>query len=236
MFTTPPGTSEVASTSESVIAGRGRWYDEVSTHVFPVTMIGASTLTSPRSEDFWGARAATTPVGSGREKFFNFSLPEPTGVVAALAPQKSSLLGLVSVLAPIIVTGNTCVLTSSYQRPLPAITLSEVLGTSDVPGGVVNILTGQVGDTAPWLASHMDVNAIDLTGAAGDVGHAVQLEEAAAENLKRVLRPADAEPDWRADPGTERLTTFLETKTVWPTRSTSSTRPARSAATRSPVT
>ena len=147
--------------------------------------------------------------------YFNFSLPDPTGVVAVLAPQQSSLLGLVSVVAPVIVTGNTCVVTASRDRPLPAITLSEVLATSDVPGGVVNILTGSLADTVPTLASHMDVNAIDLTGAAGDPEHARQLEEAAAENLKRVLRAPSAEPDWAQPPGIDRMTAFLETKTVW---------------------
>jgi acyl-CoA reductase-like NAD-dependent aldehyde dehydrogenase len=155
---------------------------------------------------------ATNPVAA---PYFNFSVPEPTGVVAALAPQRSSLLGLVSVVAPIVVTGNTCVVTAAAERPLPAITLSEVLATSDVPGGVVNILTGSLADTVPWLASHMDVNALDLTGAAGDPVHAAQLEEAAAENLKRVLRAPAAEPDWTADPGLQRITAFLETKTVW---------------------
>ncbi|MBA3310379.1 MAG: aldehyde dehydrogenase family protein [Nocardioidaceae bacterium] len=155
---------------------------------------------------------STNPVAG---PYFDFSVPEPTGVVAVLAPQRSSLLGLVSVLAPVVVTGNTCVVTSSFERPLPAITLSEVLATSDVPGGVVNVLTGRVGDTAPWLASHMDVNAIDLVGAAGDTDHARELELAAADNLKRVIRAPDAEPDWTADPGLGRLTAFLETKTVW---------------------
>jgi acyl-CoA reductase-like NAD-dependent aldehyde dehydrogenase len=154
----------------------------------------------------------TNPVAG---PYFDFSIPEPTGVVAVLAPQRSSLLGLVSVVAPVVVTGNTCVAASSYERPLPAITLSEVLATSDVPGGVVNILTGRLGDTAPWLASHMDVNGIDLTGAAGDTEHARQLEEAAAENLKRVMRPPTEEPDWSEDPGIGRMTSFLETKTVW---------------------
>ena len=125
------------------------------------------------------------------------------------------MLGLVSTLAPVLAGGNTAVLTTSYERPLPAITLGEVLATSDVPGGVVNILTGQVGDTAPWLAAHMDVNAIDLTGAAGDPEHARELELAAAENLKRVVRAPEAEPDWTAEPGLERITAFLETKTVW---------------------
>ncbi len=155
---------------------------------------------------------STNPVAG---PYFDFSMPEPTGVVAVLAPQSSSLLGLVSVLAPVIVTGNTVVVASSAERPLPAITLSEVLATSDVPGGVVNVLTGQVGETAPWLASHMDVNAIDLTGAAGDTEHARLLEVAAADNLKRVLRAPEVEPTWTDDPGIKRLTAFLELKTVW---------------------
>lgn len=154
----------------------------------------------------------TNPVAG---PYFDFSIPEPTGVVAALAPQGSSLLGLVSVVAPIIVTGNTCVVTASHTRPVPAVTLSEALATSDVPGGVVNLLTGRLADTVPTLASHMDVNAIDLTGAAGDTEHLVALEEAAADNLKRVFRAPAAEPDWTADPGLARLTAFLETKTVW---------------------
>jgi acyl-CoA reductase-like NAD-dependent aldehyde dehydrogenase len=147
--------------------------------------------------------------------YFDFSVPEPTGVVAVIAPQVSSLLGLVSVVAPAIVTGNTVVVASSHRRPLPAITLSEVLATSDVPGGVVNVLTGPLSDTVPTLASHMDVNAIDLAGAAGDPEQATQLEVAAADNLKRVLRAPAAEPDWAATPGTERLFAYLETKTVW---------------------
>jgi len=144
--------------------------------------------------------------------FFNFSVPEPTGVVAVVAPQSSSLLGLVSVVGPVVATGNTAVVLASESRPLPAVTLGEVLATSDVPGGVVNLLTGRVAEVAPWLASHMDVNALDLTGA-GEL--AAELEVAAAENLKRVLRPEPDEPDWSADPGTARLTAFLETKTVW---------------------
>jgi len=147
--------------------------------------------------------------------FFNISTPEPTGVVAVLAPQESSLLGLISVVAPAIVTGNTVVVVSSYDRPLPAVTFSEVLATSDVPGGVVNILTGSAATVAPWLAAHMDVNAIDLTGVAGDAELATSLEEAAAENLKRVRRAPAAEPDWSLDPDLRAMTTFLETKTVW---------------------
>ncbi len=147
--------------------------------------------------------------------FFNISSPEPTGVVALVAPQRSSLLGLVSVIAPVIVTGNTCVVLSSTERPLPAITFSEVLATSDVPGGVVNILTGPFADPAPWLASHMDVNGLDLTGVAGDHELAASLEEAGAANLKRVLRAPDSEPDWSSAQSIDRMTTFLETKTVW---------------------
>ena len=141
---------------------------------------------------------ATNPVAA---PYFDFSIPEPTGVVAILAPQQSSLLGLVSVLAPVVVSGNTCVVAASADRPIPAVTLAEVLATSDVPGGVVNVLTGALGDTAPTLASHMDVNAIDLTGLAGDPEQATALEVAAAENLKRVRRAPDAEPDWTEPAG-----------------------------------
>ena len=147
--------------------------------------------------------------------FFNLSTPEPTGVVAVLAPQTSSLLGLLSVIAPVVVTGNTAVVVSSYDRPLPAVTLAEVLATSDVPGGVVNILTGSAATIGPWLASHMDVNAIDLAGVAGDRDLATSLEVAAAENLKRVRRAPTAEPDWTRNPGLDAMTAFLETKTVW---------------------
>jgi acyl-CoA reductase-like NAD-dependent aldehyde dehydrogenase len=147
--------------------------------------------------------------------FFNLSTPEPTGVVAVLAPQESSLLGLVSVVAPVIVSGNTAVVAASVDRPLPAITFAEVLATSDVPGGVVNVLTGTLERTAATLASHMDVNAIDLTGLAGDPEQARALEVEAAANLKRVRRAPGAEPDWSAEPGLSRMTDVLETKTVW---------------------
>ncbi|GGO52233.1 aldehyde dehydrogenase [Streptomyces daqingensis] len=147
--------------------------------------------------------------------FFNLSTPEPTGVVAVLAPQESSFLGLVSVLAPVIVTGNTAVLVPSEKAPLPALSLAEVLATSDVPGGVVNVLSGRTREVGATLAAHQDVNAIDLTGAAGDPGLAKELEAAAADNLKRVRRPEERETDWSADPGTSRLLSCLETKTVW---------------------
>jgi acyl-CoA reductase-like NAD-dependent aldehyde dehydrogenase len=151
----------------------------------------------------------TNPVAG---PYFDFSLPEPTGVVAVVAPAESSLLGLVSVVAPVVVTGNTCVVLASPDRPLPAVTLAEVLGTSDVPGGVVNVLTGPLADTAPTLASHLDVNAIDLCGA-GPL--AASLEVAAADNLKRVRRAATSPEDWHAEPGLEPMTWALEIKTVW---------------------
>ncbi|MFW5419690.1 aldehyde dehydrogenase family protein [Nocardiopsis sp. CNT-189] len=143
--------------------------------------------------------------------YHNHSVPEPTGVVAVLAPQDAPLLGLVSVLAPVIATGNTAVLVAAERAPLPAVALAEALATSDLPGGVVNLLTGRTAELAPHLAAHADVNALDLAGA-GDL--AAELEEAAADTLKRVLRPQEA-PDWSADPGLSRITPFLETKTVW---------------------
>lgn len=148
--------------------------------------------------------------------YFNLSAPEPTGVVAVLAPQDSSFLGLVSVIAPAIVTGNTVVVAAAQEAPLPALSLAEVLATSDLPGGVVNLLSGRTAEIAAPLAAHQDVNAIDLAGAAGlsdDGALAKELETAAADNLKRVLRPGQV--DWTVDPGTERLLFFLETKTVW---------------------
>jgi acyl-CoA reductase-like NAD-dependent aldehyde dehydrogenase len=153
-------------------------------------------------------RGSANPVAG---PYFNFSVPEPTGVVAVIAPQASSLLGFISVVAPAVVTGSTVVVLASERFPLPAVSLSEVLATSDVPAGVINVLTGRTDEIAPWLASHMDVNAIDLTGApdalAGD------LAVAAADNLKRVLRPS-AE-DWSETPGVKRMLAYLETKTVW---------------------
>jgi len=147
--------------------------------------------------------------------YFNLSVPEPTGVVAVLAPQESSLLGLVSVLAPIVVTGNTVVLISSQDRPLPSVTLAECLATSDVPGGVVNIITGRTAEIAEHLAAHGDVNALDLTGA--DAQSLVPLQVLAADTLKRVLapQPGAAPADWTTQPGLDRMLAFLETKTVW---------------------
>ncbi|MGZ4540393.1 MAG: aldehyde dehydrogenase family protein [Blastococcus sp.] len=145
--------------------------------------------------------------------YFDFSMPEPTGVVAVLAPQESSLLGLVSVLAPVLAGGNTAVVVTSRARPLPAVTLGEVLATSDVPKGVVNLLTGDSAELGPWLAEHADVDGIDLTGAPPK--RVMEFERSAAGTVKRVVRPEPVEPDWTADPGLARMTPFLETKTVW---------------------
>jgi len=140
--------------------------------------------------------------------FFDFSIPEPTGVVAAVAPEDSALLGLVETIASIVVSGNAVIVIASESQPLPAVSLAEVIATSDVPGGVINILTGSYKEIAPWLASHQDVNALDLTGV--DIKQiALELEKEAAVNLKRVLRP-----NTKLD-GLARIKVFLETKTVW---------------------
>jgi acyl-CoA reductase-like NAD-dependent aldehyde dehydrogenase len=138
--------------------------------------------------------------------YFNFTVPEPTGVVGILAPDEPPLLGLVSRLAPALVGGNAVVAVASEAHPLAAIELAEVLATSDVPGGAVNILTGLRGELAPVLAAHMDVNALDLTGADGD---ARDLERAAAENVKRVVHGrADVQSPWE-------VASFLDLKTIW---------------------
>jgi acyl-CoA reductase-like NAD-dependent aldehyde dehydrogenase len=138
--------------------------------------------------------------------YFNFTVPEPTGVVAVLAPDEPSLLGLVSRIVPALTGGNTVVAVASETHPLASIELAEALATSDVPGGAVNLLTGHTDELAPWLASHMDVNALDLTGADGA---AADLERAAADNVKRVVRgAADAQSPWE-------IASFLELKTVW---------------------
>ena len=152
--------------------------------------------------------------------YFNFTIPEPTGVVGVVAPETSSLLGLVSRLAPPLVTGNTVVLLASERRPLPAVTLTEVLATSDVPGGVVNLLTGLRRELVPVLAAHADVDALDTWGMPDDMRQAV--DESAAEDIKRMLRRPtrvnEARFDWLDDRAAERpewIAAFLEMKTVW---------------------
>lgn len=147
--------------------------------------------------------------------FFNISVPEPSGVVAIVAPQRPSLLGLVGVVAPALVAGNAVVVVASERHPLSAVSLAEVLATSDVPAGAVNVLTGSPAELAPWLASHGDVNALDLVGA-GDLDW-VELQQSAAETLKRVLPPEQGED--AAAPALQRILAFTETKTVWHTKS-----------------
>jgi acyl-CoA reductase-like NAD-dependent aldehyde dehydrogenase len=138
--------------------------------------------------------------------YFNFTVPEPTGVVAVVAPDEPPLLGLVSRVFPALTGGNVVVAVAAEAHPLAAIELAEALATSDVPGGTVNLLTGQRAELAPWLASHMDVNAIDISGADGS---APELERAAADNVKRVVRGRpDVQSPWE-------IASFLELKTVW---------------------
>ena len=152
----------------------------------------------------------TNPVAG---PFFNFTIPEPTGVVGIVAPPDRSLLGLVSQLAPAIVSGNTAVVLASEPSPLPAVSLGEVLATSDVPGGVVNILTGLTAELVPWLAGHMDVNAIDVTGVPPDL--AVEAERLSAENVKRVVRAREVDPFSEQAQSPYDVTALMEFKTVW---------------------
>ena len=138
--------------------------------------------------------------------YFNFTVPEPTGVVAVIAPDEPPLLGLVSRVLPALTGGNAVVAVAAEAHPLAAIELAEALATSDVPGGVVNLLTGRRAELAPWLASHMDVNAVDVTGADG---LSPDLERAAADNVKRVVHgDPDTQSPWE-------IASFLELKTVW---------------------
>jgi len=152
---------------------------------------------------------SANPVSS---PYFSYSAPEPMGVVGVLAPSGSPLLGLISVITPVITGGNACVLIAAEEDPCVAITFAEVTATSDVPAGVINILTGRTSELAPHLAAHADVNALDLTGSDPEVR--ASLEEAAAETVKRVYVPK-GEPNFAAPPGTARLRAFLEIKTVW---------------------
>ena len=148
--------------------------------------------------------------------FFNISTPEPTGVVGVIAPEEPALLGLVSRVAPVIVSGNTAVVLASELWPTPAITLAEAMATADLPGGVVNVLTGPKSGMAPYLASHLDVNAIDVYGA--DPEMMADLEEAAASGVKRVVRPPEGRIDWVRDRQAQSpyaIAAFTEIKTVW---------------------
>jgi acyl-CoA reductase-like NAD-dependent aldehyde dehydrogenase len=152
--------------------------------------------------------------------YFNFTVPEPTGVVGVVAPERSSLLGLVSRLAPVLVSGNVAVVVASESRPLAAVTLAEVLATSDVPGGVVNILTGHRHELVPVLAAHVDVDAIDTWGV--DPAAQADVESAAADSVKRIARRPrgvrDERFDWLDELAAQRLewiAAYLEMKTVW---------------------
>jgi acyl-CoA reductase-like NAD-dependent aldehyde dehydrogenase len=152
----------------------------------------------------------TNPVAG---PYFDFTVLEPTGVVAIVAPQDRSLLGLVSRLAPAIVSGNTAVVVASERSPLPAVSLAEVLATSDVPPGVVNVLTGSTAELAPWLAAHMDVNALDVTGVAEAL--LSDVERAAADNLKRVVRAPSVDPFADGAQSPYEIAALTEFKTVW---------------------
>jgi acyl-CoA reductase-like NAD-dependent aldehyde dehydrogenase len=145
---------------------------------------------------------ASNPVAG---PYFNFTIPEPTGVVGIVAPEEPPLAGLARRLAPALVGGNVAVVIPSERQPLAAITLAEVLATSDLPGGAVNLVTGHKHELAPVLAAHMDVNALDLAGIDGD---SAELERLAAENVKRVVRNGDGQSPWHA-------AAYLELKTVW---------------------
>ena len=138
--------------------------------------------------------------------YYNFTSPEPLGIVAAIAPEKSSLLGLVHSIAPILVAGNSCVVIASERRPLPAMTLAEVIATSDVPAGVLNILTGMKSELVPWLASHMEVDGIDISGV--DAKEDLAIRNAGSENLKRIHR-------FKENGDLQRILSFMESKTVW---------------------
>jgi acyl-CoA reductase-like NAD-dependent aldehyde dehydrogenase len=199
---------------------RGQFVDEIT------ALTGARADAAAREVDAaidrwvwyagWTDKFAQT-IGSANPvagPFFNLSVPEPVGVVGIVAPQASALLGLVSVIAPAIVPGNAVVVVASSARPLPAVTLAEVLATSDLPRGVVNVLTGMVDELAPVLAGHLDVDAIDLTGCAGT--DTTVLEVAAAEDVTRVIRAPQAEPDWTPSPdGPRRIAALCDLKTVW---------------------
>jgi acyl-CoA reductase-like NAD-dependent aldehyde dehydrogenase len=152
----------------------------------------------------------TNPVAG---RYFDFTIPEPTGVVGIVAPSTAPLLGLVSRVAPAIVSGNTVVAIASEPAPLPAVSLAEALATSDFPGGVINLLTGHPSELVPWLAGHMDVNAIDLSGCAPEL--AADAERAAAENVKRVHRASTDDVFSSAAQHLSEITAFVEFKTVW---------------------
>jgi acyl-CoA reductase-like NAD-dependent aldehyde dehydrogenase len=146
---------------------------------------------------------STNPIAG---QYYNFTIPEPLGVVGIFAEQKSSLLGVVRGLAPVLASGNSAVVVASERRPLPAITLSECCATSDVPPGVINILTGVTSELAPWMASHMEVDGIDISGL--DPKSDANIRKSGTENLKRIHR-------FKSENSPDRILSFMEYKTVW---------------------
>ena len=146
---------------------------------------------------------STNPIAG---PYYNFTIPEPLGVVGIFAEQKSSLLGVVRGLAPVLASGNSAVVVESERRPLPAITLSECCATSDVPPGVINILTGVTSELAPWMASHMEVDGIDISGL--DPKSDADIRKSGTENLKRIHR-------FKSENSPDRILSFMEYKTVW---------------------
>ncbi|QDP95659.1 aldehyde dehydrogenase family protein [Microlunatus elymi] len=192
---------------ELLIVGRGVDHDTARAEVDAAIdrLVHYAGWTDKLTAVFGSANPVSAP-------YFSYSAPEPTGVVAVVAPVDAPLLGLVSVIAPVITGGNACVVIAAEQDPCVAVTFGEVLATSDVPAGVVNILTGHGAEIGPTLAAHADVNALDLTGAEGELR--TELERSAAGTVKRVYRPK-GRPDFTATPGTARLRAFLEIKTVW---------------------
>lgn len=155
------------------------------------------------SDKLAAVNGSTNPVAG---PFYNFTIPEPMGVIGAIAPENQSLLGLVDAIAPIIVSGNTTVVLASTRAPLPAMTFAEVLATSDLPAGVCNILTGQKNELAPWFASHMDIDGLDISGV--DESSRSDIKIAGAENLKRIHAFDDTTTP-------QRIFAFMEAKTVW---------------------
>ncbi len=154
------------------------------------------------SDKLTSLAGATNPVAG---PYYNFTIPESVGVVGVIAPELPALLGFIDAIAPIIVSGNTCIVIASSKAPLSAMTFAEVLATSDLPAGVINILTGKKDELAPWMASHMDIDAMDITGISAK--NESELRRAGAENLKRIFTFKKAEP--------ARILAFMEAKTVW---------------------
>lgn len=156
------------------------------------------------SDKLGSIAGATNPVSG---PFYNFTIPEAIGVVGAFAPESKSLIGLVDAIAPVIVSGNTVIALASTRSPLPAITFAEVLATSDLPNGVCNILTGKKEELAPWFASHMDIDALDVSGI-DDPSLVADIKVAGAQNLKRIHA-------FSTHKSPERILAFMESKTIW---------------------